>query len=344
MSALIDAVVTGAVVAGAGSLLLAGVSRLWRRRDAALWHALWVTLAVSSLVPFGIAPRLLHLVVAVPWANLPVVQIARPSTSVMQVAAWVYLGGAAWFAARLAIGYGLVRRLARQSRALEGLAAVHVGAIAPQAVSLCRIHPRVQVPLAIGWRRPIILLPALACWWPVERLSAVLNHELAHVRRRDYLWNLVAAVHRAVYWFSPGASLLFHRVRLLAELASDQRASEAVGRACYARQLLESIEAHVASGLVGILAPGASTSLMTRIQVLVAPQIVDRPLARSWRILLATGIALLVGLGMRTALIDPLAAPTNMRSDQRRPAFAHIGSNAHSSGHVGQHDHQPAGR
>src|SRR2546427_7001828 len=66
----------------------------------------------------------------------------------------------------------------------------------------------VQVPGVLGWVRPVILLPASALTGltPLQ-LEALLAHELAHVRRYDYLVNLVQSVietllfyHPAVWW------------------------------------------------------------------------------------------------------------------------------------------------
>src|SRR2546422_656218 len=68
----------------------------------------------------------------------------------------------------------------------------------------------VQVPAVIGWLRPVILLPASALTGltPLQ-LDALVAHELAHVRRYDYLVNLIQSVietllfyHPAVWWAS----------------------------------------------------------------------------------------------------------------------------------------------
>ena len=68
----------------------------------------------------------------------------------------------------------------------------------------------VDVPTVVGWLRPVILLPAsaLAGLSPAQ-LEAVIAHELAHVRRHDYLVNLLQTVvetllfyHPAVWWLA----------------------------------------------------------------------------------------------------------------------------------------------
>ena len=51
------------------------------------------------------------------------------------------------------------------------------------------------MPLAMGWIQPMILLPVTALsGLPADQLEAILAHELAHIRRYDYLFNLVQSV------------------------------------------------------------------------------------------------------------------------------------------------------
>jgi GWxTD domain-containing protein len=69
---------------------------------------------------------------------------------------------------------------------------------------------RVDVPLVVGYLRPVILLPlGLLAGMPPAHLETILLHELAHIRRHDYLVNLLQTVaenllfyHPAVWWIS----------------------------------------------------------------------------------------------------------------------------------------------
>src|SRR5262249_38836333 len=61
----------------------------------------------------------------------------------------------------------------------------------------------VSAPVTWGWLRPVILLPREAESWPAERIRVALEHELAHVARRDYLAQTLATLACAVYWFHP---------------------------------------------------------------------------------------------------------------------------------------------
>ena len=95
------------------------------------------------------------------------------------------------------------------------------------------------MPMAWGIR-PRILLPVDADDWTDARLRAVLLHELAHVRRRDYATQLVARFAGTLYWFNPLVWFAIHRMRVERELACDDQVLSAGSRASdYAGHLLE---------------------------------------------------------------------------------------------------------
>jgi beta-lactamase regulating signal transducer with metallopeptidase domain len=176
---------------------------------------------------------------------------------------------------RLLAGWTRVRRLGRLAQPAFGPHLDRLAAIAGQSAGTpaveFRVHRRVRTPVTIGWRRPLILLPESWIAWPVERLTAIVQHEIAHVRRRDYCWNLWAAAVEAALWFVPGLWLAARRVRLFAELAADAAASSRMGPIAYARHLVETA---AGIGRRGRLAPfslalGVTTDLQRRVDVLL---------------------------------------------------------------------------
>jgi beta-lactamase regulating signal transducer with metallopeptidase domain len=80
---------------------------------------------------------------------------------------------------------------------------------------------RETLPVTWGHAQPKILLPRSARRWSDERLRAVLCHEIAHVRRRDWLVQVVATLIRAVYWPHPLVWVVCSRLRLECERACD---------------------------------------------------------------------------------------------------------------------------
>jgi beta-lactamase regulating signal transducer with metallopeptidase domain len=94
-------------------------------------------------------------------------------------------------------------------------------------------------PLAWGWRRPVVLLPAGWREWPAERRSMVLTHELAHVARGDWAAQRLASLACALYWFHPLIWIAAARLRSESELACDDRVLAAGAPAPeYAQELL----------------------------------------------------------------------------------------------------------
>jgi TonB family protein len=77
------------------------------------------------------------------------------------------------------------------------------------------------MPKTWGILRPQISLPNSAGLWPEERTRVVIAHELAHVRRLDWLWQMAARLACAVYWFNPLFWIACNRLYRDAEIACD---------------------------------------------------------------------------------------------------------------------------
>lgn len=109
----------------------------------------------------------------------------------------------------------------------------------PRFVDL-RLSRRIMNPLTAGVLRPWILLPvtALTSLSP-EQLEVVLAHELAHIRRSDYLWNLLQTVIETLFFFHPAVWWISRRVREERELCCDDMAvATCADPALYAAALL----------------------------------------------------------------------------------------------------------
>jgi peptidoglycan/xylan/chitin deacetylase (PgdA/CDA1 family) len=162
-------------------------------------------------------------------------------------------------------------------------------------VRLCE-SALVEVPTVIGWLRPVILVPASAlAGLSAPQLEALLAHELAHIRRHDYLCNLLQSVVEALLFYHPAVWWLSGRVRVEREHACDDLAVRVTGDVLvYARALttLETLRGQ--RGDARLLAVAANGGiLMQRIQRLIKAQ----PAGRS-PLLAGAAVALVLAAGV----------------------------------------------
>ena len=85
-----------------------------------------------------------------------------------------------------------------------------------------RLSSKLTNPLTAGVVKPWILLPITALTsLSAEQLEVVLAHELAHIRRADYLWNLLQTMVETLFFFHPAVWWVSRRVREERELCCD---------------------------------------------------------------------------------------------------------------------------
>jgi len=127
----------------------------------------------------------------------------------------------------------------------------------------------VQIPTVVGCLRPVILLPASALTGLTsQQLEAVLAHELAHIRRYDYLVNMLQTVVEIVGFYHPAVWWISHKMRVERENCCDDLAVSICGdKVGYARALTSMEEIRLAQGELVIAASGGN--LFTRISRLV---------------------------------------------------------------------------
>ncbi|HEY1402930.1 MAG TPA: M56 family metallopeptidase [Pyrinomonadaceae bacterium] len=208
-------------------------------------------------------------------------------TSALPWLVLVWLAGALVLTLRLVGGWVLTERLRREPATplardwRETLARLARQLRVSRPVRLCE-SALVEVPTVIGCLRPVILVPASALTGlSAPQLEALLAHELAHIRRHDYLVNLLQSVTETVLFYHPAVWWLSGRVRVEREHACDDLAVRATGDVLvYARALtmLETLRGR--KGNARTLAVAADGGvLMQRIQRLIKVQ--PAPGARS---------------------------------------------------------------
>ncbi len=159
----------------------------------------------------------------------------------------------------------------------------------------------VAVPMTWGVFNPVVLLPQDADEWSAELRQVVLLHEMAHIKRRDCLTQLLAQFVCALYWFNPLVWVAARRLRVERELACDDYVLEVGTRASdYASCLVEIAKVAGINGLTPPVAVGmACSQLEGRVRAILNPTIRRSSLTMRATLFLAIGMA---------GLIFPLAA------------------------------------
>ncbi len=129
-----------------------------------------------------------------------------------------------------------------------------------------------QVPLVVGYLRPVILLPvSFLTHLPTEQLEAILAHELAHVRRHDFVVNLLQTMVETLFFYHPAVWWLSSRIRIEREHCCDDLVVTVLeNHAEYGRALVAVEELR---GQTSVLTLAASDgSLLSRIRRIAGVQ------------------------------------------------------------------------
>ena len=131
-----------------------------------------------------------------------------------------------------------------------------------------RASDEVISPLAMGvWRATVILPISAVLSLPREELEAVIAHELGHIRRWDYLWNLLQTAIESLLFFHPAVWWISRTVRDRREICCDEIAVRTCSDAAiYARALLRLEEQRTVKLRLAMAIGGCGGSLLTRIR------------------------------------------------------------------------------
>ena len=280
---------------------LAAVSfALLRRRSAGLRHAVGMlyllAMTVAPLVTFALCWR-------VPAMSLKVgaraAATALPATGLGAVldlnqswSDWIPLGvtlvwtlGVALMLLRQIGGWQFIRRLQQQpyselSPAWHKRVQVLRLALGISRAVTVRLADHVVSPFTAHFLRPLIWLPvSLLTQLPPQQIEALLAHELAHIRRLDWLWNGMQCVVEAMLFYHPGMWWLSRRIRQERELACDDLAVAVCGDPIALAEALAALEHQRLPNSRFVLAAQGG-SLMKRITHLLSSQ----PAHQSWRV------------------------------------------------------------
>ncbi len=197
------------------------------------------------LEPFDAAvPETPERVAHMPWMQ-------RIATALEPALPWLVLGWllgvfglSTWHLGGWAQLQRMKRRLVSEVAApLHARAAELAGRLGIRRAIGLWASPLIDVPAVVGWIKPVILLPVGAVsGLSVEQLEAILAHELAHVRRCDYLVNLAQTVVEILGFYHPAVWWVSHRIRDERENCCDDLAVQVCGDSRRYARALTSLE------------------------------------------------------------------------------------------------------
>jgi beta-lactamase regulating signal transducer with metallopeptidase domain len=323
----------GTFIAGVAALVMSLVPRHRadiRGRVALVSFAIMTTLplATALLGPDVMLPSLRRPVLMAIDAAIPMPAYLERRSLVVSMLGSLWMAGFVLCVTRL---FAAWRRAQVWRRA--GTAAVH-GDIAREVDTLrdalalpydvdVRRSTLAPVPMVLGARAPTILLPGHA----VDRLAraqlrSILAHELAHVRRKDYIVNLAQLAVECTSFFHPGARWISRRVRIEREHDCDDAAIAVTGDRSALAHALATLDETRGDCRVAVAA--LSGTLVERIERIAGRANDRREAGRAVGLMVATtlGAALIVA----AALALPQRIPPGARLRTRTPAPA-IGTN-----------------
>lgn len=223
----------------------------------------------------GVLPLLMPVML-----NLPEVS----SSTAALLLPWFWCAGVVFMLVRLIGGWWMLRKLDHQPCSplpaiwLQRAESIRIALKIRREISI-RLIEKMGVPCTARVWRPVIWLPvSILTQLSPDQIEALIAHELAHVRRLDWIWNGVQCVIEAVLFYHPAVWWLNRCIREERENACDDLAVAVCGDAIVLAEALTNLErVRYSRHKLALSATGGS--LMQRITRLLSP---DTPARIRW--------------------------------------------------------------
>ncbi|MEM7105837.1 MAG: M56 family metallopeptidase [Bacteroidota bacterium] len=153
----------------------------------------------------------------------------------------------------------------------------------------------VQVPAVLGHVKPMVLLPfGFFSGLSPQQVEAIIVHELTHIKRNDYLFNLVKSIAEIIFFYHPVYWWISNHIQLERENCCDDASISVCSPVDYARALAILEEKKISAYGLSIAATGKESHLFCRIKRLLTPQ--KKKNNMSSKIIFA--VVVLIGFGL----------------------------------------------
>src|SRR5215207_5678133 len=186
------------------------------------------------------------------------------------------------------------------------------------------VSAAVRVPMVVGWLKPLVLIPgSILSGLSPAQVEAILAHELAHIRRNDYLVNLLQNAIETVFFYHPAIWWISAQIRKEREHCCDDIASGATGGALHYVSALAALE-QGRDGDPQLALAATGGPLLDRARRLLRPKPAEGPAQAFF----AGGLALLVVVAVSAVPLaflraaDPVATETKTERSRKGLATA----------------------
>jgi beta-lactamase regulating signal transducer with metallopeptidase domain len=284
----------------------------------------------SQTIPITLSdiPKLIAATATASWREQALNAVATARRSLPSIVA-LWLAGVVLLSSRLLLSFLHARRLARRGTSEAGVQWQRAAKRISDALGLRRAvrlleSAAVEVPSVLGALRPVILLPAstLTGLTP-DQIEMVLAHELAHIRRHDFLINLLQAFVETLMFYHPAVWWMSRSVRIERENCCDDLAVAVCGNPIqYARALTRLEE--LRGGALPVVVAANGGSLLDRIRRIATGRAESTSASARW----AAAVVMFVVLGIAIAV--PSLPALAQRDDppakavKAKPATGHV--------------------
>lgn len=181
----------------------------------------------------------------------------------------------------------------------------------------------VQVPMVIGYFKPIILIPlGILSGLPQDQLEAVLLHELAHIRRRDYLINILQTLAESLLFFNPAIWWISSLIRIERENCCDDVAISIRNKSHLIQALVAFQEYALESPTYAVAFPGRKRHLLDRVRRILYNS--NKTLNAMEKTMLALGLIALCTFTLAFSPVNPNRALLQKELAHLKKATRHL--------------------
>lgn len=179
------------------------------------------------------------------------------------------------------------------------------------------LSAKLLTPAVIGWLRPVILMPpSVLSGLSTDQIEMIVLHELAHIRRHDYLINALQMVLETLLFYHPVIHWVSNQTRAEREYCCDDMVVEFCGNRIGYVKTLAALETRRLQWKSAMTANGGS--LLKRVQRIANPEHGTR--IAVWPFMLAAVAALSMGYSIHVEL-TPVTAPFTVAAEQKPAAI-----------------------